>query len=81
MNMKTGRFCLFIAGCSIAGVILGGTASQAEIRQCLTAELPTHECLTQNPVHETIEGMSFGLIAGLGAALGATWQMWQKDLL
>ena len=58
---------------------MGGTASQAEINQCLSAEMPTDTCLTQNPVAETIEGMSVGLVAGAGAAVGATWKMWRKE--
>jgi hypothetical protein len=35
---------------------------------------PSAQCLTKSPVTRTIEGMSVGLVAGLGAALGAVWQ-------
>lgn len=79
MDRKTNRLILLIIACSAVGVILGGTSSQAQIKECQTAVTPTHECLTQDPLYKTIEGMSVGLFAGAGAALGATWQIWQKD--
>jgi len=79
MGRKMNRAYLVIALCGTLGVILGGTASRAELNQCLTAEVPADSCLTQNPVTETIEGMGVGLVAGAGAAVGATWQVWRKD--
>ncbi|XHX77725.1 MAG: hypothetical protein RBJ76_25365 [Stenomitos frigidus ULC029] len=60
--------------CSTAGVVLGGTASWAESNSCLQAAAPSAQCLTKSPTTRTIEGMSVGLVAGLGAALGAVWQ-------
>lgn len=69
------RFYLYIAACSVAGVILGGTTSRAELAQCQSAATPSLECLTTHPTQKTLEGMAFGLLAGAGAAVGATWQM------
>ena len=79
MDRKINRLLIFIAACSAVGVVLGGTSSLAQSNQCLTAATPSSECLTQDPLYKTIEGMSFGLLAGAGAAIGATWQIWQKD--
>jgi hypothetical protein len=80
MDRKTSRLCLLITTCSLSGVILGGTASQAEIAQCRTADTPTNSCLTKDPMIRTIEGMSMGLVAGAGAAAGAVVQIKQNDL-
>jgi LPXTG-motif cell wall-anchored protein len=33
----------------------------------------TNQCLTENPVRKTGEGMMAGMLAGAGAAVGATW--------
>lgn len=75
MGRKYSRFLLLIASCSIAGVILGGTTSWAYSNQCLQDKNPTSECLTLDPVNKTIEGMSGGLLAGAGAAVGAALQL------
>ncbi|HEY9813357.1 MAG TPA: hypothetical protein V6D31_07455 [Candidatus Sericytochromatia bacterium] len=79
MDGKTNRFILLIVACSAAGVLVGGTASWAESTQCMNAELPTSNCITQSPINKTIEGMSVGLIAGAGAAVGATLQMKREE--
>ena len=79
MDRKTKRLLLLIVSCSATGVILGGTASWANSNQCLQASTVTSECLTQDPVTKTIQGMSTGLIAGAGAALGAAWQLRHED--
>lgn len=78
-DRKINRFLLYIVACSAVGVVLGGTASWAESSQCLQAENVTSDCLTQDPVLKTIQGMSTGLIAGAGAAIGATWQMNREE--
>nr|WP_322505603.1 hypothetical protein [Chroococcidiopsis cubana] len=39
----------------------------------------TSDCLTQNSVMKTLQGMSTGLIAGAGAAFGAAWQLRNED--
>jgi hypothetical protein len=75
MDRKTKRLLILIATCSVAGVVLGGTTSWASSNQCLHAKNVTSECLTQDPVSKTIEGMSVGLLAGAGAAVGAAWQV------
>ncbi len=59
--------------CGAAGVILGGSASWAESSQCLQDKVVTNQCLTQDPVRKTGEGMAAGMVAGAGAAVGATW--------
>lgn len=79
MDRKTNRFLLLIVSCSVTGVILGGTASWADSNQCLQANTITNECLTQDPVIKTVQGMSTGLIAGAGAALGAAWHLRHED--
>jgi hypothetical protein len=76
---KSQRFLLLIVSCSVAGVVLGGTASWAESNTCLDASTLTSECLTQNPITNTVEGMSAGLIAGAGAGFGAAWQLRHED--
>lgn len=74
MGRKIDRLPLAIILCSLFGIIFGATASQAEMNQCLSAENPSSQCLTQNPTIKRIEGMGMGLFAGAGAAIGATWQ-------
>lgn len=78
-DRKINRFLLYIVACSAVGVVLGGTASWAESNQCWQAENLTNDCLTQDPILKTIQGMSTGLIAGAGAAIGATWQMNREE--
>lgn len=79
MDRKTKRLFLLVVSCSAAGVVLGGTASWAESNQCLEASNITNECLNQNQVTKTLQGMSTGLIAGAGAAFGAAWQLRHED--
>ena len=79
MVRKTKRLLLLVISCSAAGVVLGGTASWAESNQCMQASNITSDCLTQSPVTKTLQGMSTGLIAGAGAALGAAWQLRHED--
>ncbi|MBV8886582.1 MAG: hypothetical protein JO235_21660 [Chroococcidiopsidaceae cyanobacterium CP_BM_RX_35] len=79
MNRQRNRPLLIIAVCSLLGVVVGGTVSRAESIQCLNAKLPTTDCLNQDSLLKTIEGMSSGLIAGAGAAIGATWNLWKQD--
>ena len=75
MGRKNQRpFILMAVLCSAAGVVLGGTASWAESSRCLQDMAPSNECLTKAPAIRVIEGMSVGLLSGLGAAVGATWQ-------
>jgi hypothetical protein len=79
MERKTKRLLLLVVFCSLTGVILGGTASWAESNLCLEAKTVTSDCLTQDPIQKTIQGMSTGLVAGAGAAFGVAWQLRQKD--
>ncbi|MBD1844997.1 hypothetical protein H6F89_16640 [Cyanobacteria bacterium FACHB-63] len=65
--------------CSAAGVALGGSASWAESSQCLQDKVVTSQCLTQDPVRKTGEGMMAGMVAGAGAAVGATWSQRKRD--
>jgi len=79
MDRKMRRFLLLIVSCSVTGVILGGTASWAESSLCLQDNKVTSECLTQNPIEKTIQGMSTGFLAGAGAACGAVWRLRHED--
>jgi hypothetical protein len=79
MDRKNKRLLLLVISCSVAGVVLGGTSSWAESTMCIKATEVTSECLTQNPVSKTIQGMSTGLLAGAGAAFGAAWQLRHED--
>lgn len=78
-NRKIRRLLLLVVSCSITGVILGGTASWAESNMCLQDSKVTSDCLTQDPIEKTIQGMSTGLLAGAGAAFGAVWQLRHED--
>ncbi|MDZ8108734.1 MAG: hypothetical protein RM338_24350 [Nostoc sp. DedQUE12a] len=78
-SKKTRRLLLLVVSCSITGVILGGTASWAESNLCLQDNKVTSDCVTQDPIEKTIQGMSTGLLAGAGAAFGAAWQLRHED--
>jgi len=75
MDIKTKRLALLVISCSAAGVILGGSASWADSEQCWQSKEVTNDCLTQEPLIKTMQGMSTGLIAGLTAAVAAAWQI------
>ncbi|WP_071189022.1 hypothetical protein [Trichormus sp. NMC-1] len=79
MDRKSKRLLLLVVSCSISGVILGGTSAWAESKMCWRADTVTSECLTQNIVEKTIQGMSTGLLAGAGAAFGAAWNLHHQD--
>lgn len=79
MDRKIKRLSLLVASCSLAGVILGGSASWAESNLCLQADKVTSDCVTQDPIQKTIEGMSTGLVAGAGAAFGVAWNLHHQD--
>ena len=79
MDRKTKRLLLLVVSCSVAGVILGGTTSWAESNLCLRANKVTSDCLTQDPIEKTIQGMSTGLVAGAGAAFGVAWNARHQD--
>ncbi|HEY9632914.1 MAG TPA: hypothetical protein V6D14_05895 [Coleofasciculaceae cyanobacterium] len=79
MDRKNNRLLILIATCSIAGVVLGGTTSWAYSNQCLQAKNVTNDCLTVNPTNKIFEGMSVGLLAGAGAAVGAALQLRRQE--
>jgi hypothetical protein len=79
MDRKTKRLLLLVVSCSVAGVILGGTASWAESNLCLNSNNITSDCLIQDPIEKTIQGMSTGLVAGAGAAFGIAWNARHQD--
>jgi hypothetical protein len=79
MDRKTKKLLLLVISCSVTGVILGGTTSWAQSNMCLQASKVTNECLKQDSMVKTIEGMSTGLLAGAGAAFGAAWQLRRQD--
>jgi hypothetical protein len=78
MGRNKQRFTLLVLLCSATGVIVGGTASWADSNQCLQEKVVTNQCLTQDPIVKTIEGMTTGLVAGAGAAVSAAWQRRQE---
>lgn len=65
--------------CSAAGVVLGGSASWADSNQCMQEQVVTDQCLTQDPLKKTSEGMIAGMVAGAGAAVGATWSQRKRS--
>lgn len=73
------RFCLLVTLCSLTGLVIGGTASRAEMQQCLVNDSPTNACLTADPTEKTVEGMGMGVVAGAGAAIGAVLQLRPSD--
>lgn len=79
MDRKTKRLLLLVVSCSVAGVILGGTSAWAESNLCLRSSNVTNDCLTQDPIQKTIQGMSTGLVAGAGAAFGVGWNARHED--
>ncbi|AHJ28811.1 hypothetical protein PN465_05625 [Nodularia spumigena CS-584] len=79
MDRKTKRLLMLVFSCSLTGVILGGTSSWAESNLCLQSETVTSDCLKQEPIQKTIQGMSTGLVAGVGAAGGAAWNIRDQD--
>ncbi|MBH8552128.1 hypothetical protein I8751_07035 [Nostocaceae cyanobacterium CENA357] len=79
MDRKTKRLLLLVVFCSVAGVVLGGTASWAQSNLCLQDTKVTSDCLTQDPIQKTIQGMGTGLVAGAGAACGAAWNARHED--
>lgn len=79
MDRKSQRLLLLVVSCSLAGVVLGGTSSWAQSTMCMQAAEVTSECLTQNPVSKTMQGMSTGLLAGAGAAFGVACQLRHED--
>lgn len=76
---RKNKLLILVVSCSAVGVVLGGTASWAQSSYCLQDSTLTNECLTQDPVTKTIQGMSTGLVAGAGAAIGAAWQLRHED--
>lgn len=79
MDRKVKRLLLLVVSCSATGVILGGTAGWAESQQCLQASQITNECLSEDPMTQTLQGINTGLIAGAGAAMGAVWKLRHED--
>ncbi|MBI1242049.1 hypothetical protein [Umezakia ovalisporum] len=79
MDRKIKRLLLLVFSCSLAGVILGGTSSWAKSNLCLQSETVTSDCLQQEPLEKTLQGMSTGLLAGATAAGCAAWNFRHED--
>lgn len=73
------RLWTAIAICGALGVVFGCATGQAAVNQCQTTD-PAHHCLSQDPWQTRLENISFGLFAGIGGAVGATWQAWKKNI-
>ncbi len=71
MDVKTKRLAFLVISCSAVGVILGGSASWADSDRCWQAQDVTNDCLIQEPLVKTMQGMSTGLIAGVTAGVAA----------
>lgn len=78
MGKDPKRFWLVVILCGISGMLMGATTSQATINECLTDSTPSQSCLTQDPNLLKVESVAMGLLAGVGAAFGATWQATQE---
>jgi hypothetical protein len=78
-QLKPSRLYFYVFCCSVMGVVLGATASQAEINECMTSSAVDNSCLTKSPIVKKLEGMGMGLFAGAGAAIGSTWKYWLKE--
>ncbi|MGC9527553.1 MAG: hypothetical protein ACP5D7_18615 [Limnospira sp.] len=63
--------------CLASGGTIGYLATQFYLNGCLLAAVPSSQCITQDPVSKTLEGILISLLAGLGAAIGATWKIWK----
>ena len=79
MDLETKRLLLLVVSCCAIGIVLGGAVNWTQTNTCLQASNLTTECLTQNPLEKTIQGMGTGLGAGAGAAFGIAWQLNHKD--
>ena len=79
MSKNSQRFWVAIAICGMLGVVFGGATSQAAIRRCTQTDNSSASCDFRDPWIVRIENMGIGLFAGIGAAVGATWQARQKE--
>ena len=73
------RFLAAIAVCGALGVIFGCATGQAAVKECANTDSLSNSCLRQEPWQMRLENISFGLFAGIGGAVGATWQAWKKN--
>ncbi|HLP92175.1 MAG TPA: hypothetical protein VK184_26740 [Nostocaceae cyanobacterium] len=79
MDRNINRLLLLVISCSTVGVILGGTAGWAESNLCWRGNNVSNECITQSTTYKTVKGMGTGMLAGMGAAFGAVWNIRPKD--
>lgn len=79
MDRNTSRHIIFISTCAALGIIVGGMTSRIELNSCLAQSSPSPSCLLQDPTVKTVEGMSFGLLAGIGSAVSIAWQVWREE--
>jgi TctA family transporter len=73
------RFWTAIAVCSVLGIVFGCATGQAAVNECAASAFPSDACLLKDPWQTRLENISFGLFAGMGGAVGATWQSWKKN--
>ncbi|MBI4782060.1 MAG: hypothetical protein HY785_12180 [Oscillatoriophycideae cyanobacterium NC_groundwater_1537_Pr4_S-0.65um_50_18] len=79
MSKTPHRFWIAIAVCGMLGMVFGGAASQAAIRECTQSDHSSASCNMRDPWIIRLENIGVGLFAGVGAAVGATWQAAQKE--
>jgi hypothetical protein len=79
MSKNSHRFWIAIAVCGVLGIVFGGATSQAAIDQCTQSDNSSASCNVRDPWIIRLENMGIGLFAGVGAAVGATWQAGQKE--
>ncbi|MCU0570550.1 MAG: hypothetical protein MUF49_28745 [Oculatellaceae cyanobacterium Prado106] len=80
MNSHTLRFCLLVFLCSLSGIALSLFTSQAALSQCATQQPLTDECLVSNPQTKQLESVGQGLVAGVCAAIAASWNVRKREM-
>lgn len=73
------RFFLLTATCGTLGIIVGVITSQVAIDQCFSGQAPTEDCLISDFSTLKLKNITVGFVAGVGAAIGASWNVLKQD--